>query len=108
MNISAGRLNQRLTIENPTAGEPDARGERTIEWEEVAVVWGCVEPVGPRWLEVAKQFASTVTHKVTIRHKTDINIRQRFVLGERVLAINGIVDPSESHETTVCYCTERQ
>lgn len=106
--IAAGKLNRRVRIAIPTVGDPDERGERPITWATTfARRWACLEPISARTIEQAKSFSATVSHTITLRYLQGISVRHRVESGDRVFAINGIIDPKDSHEDTVLYVTER-
>lgn len=103
--MPAGKLNKRLMIESPDTDQNEY-GERVGTFSEVATVWACIEPVSPREVPVAQGFAQTVSHKVTMRYRSFINTTHRLRMGSRVLEINGILNPAEANEDTVCFVTE--
>lgn len=106
--IAAGQLTHRIAIHTPTHGTPDARGTRAVNWDAILdIVWARIEPVAPKWTEQAKAIAPTASHRITIRHRTDVTSRHRIEIGPRVFAINAVLDPKESKEDTILYCTEK-
>ena len=105
--IPAGKLNKRITITKPTA-DPDQNeyGEVTSSDSEVATVWASIEPVSARDMEVAKAFKSTVSHKVTIRHHSDVDYGYAVEWNGRTFSINGILNPNFDDSELILFCSE--
>lgn len=104
--VRAGELRHRIAIVQPVEGSRNAFGEPTTTLQQVAVVWGKIEPISGREMEYAHSFAATVSHRVTIRYLT--GLKPSFILsyGNRTFVVNGIVDVDERRIKLVLYCTE--
>ena len=102
--IEAGKLNKKLILQQPTDNQSDS-GEVSLNWVDVGPVWANIAPIGARELELAKGFAGTVSHKITIRYRTVTN-SMRLSLGSRYFYINGAVDPTGLSEDLIIYSTE--
>lgn len=66
------------------------------EWNEVATVFGRIEPVSAGVRFGAGQALETVTHRVTIRHRDGVSSGMRLKKGARRFAIVSVHDPDES------------
>ena len=103
--IAAGSLTKRVTLESPT-NTPDPYGEQGQTWGAVAEVWAGIDPVSGREVELAKSYAPTVSHRVTIRYRPGVTSSMRVRYGPRLFFINGVIDPHEAHEHLILFCTE--
>ena len=104
--MKAGDLRHRVSLQVSTPVQ-GASGEMVDSWATTATVWAAVEPLSGRELLLAQQAASSVTHRVRIRARTDVTPRNRFLFGARALAINAVMRQDEVADEMVCLCTER-
>lgn len=100
-----GRLRHRLTVQRPDR-TADVGGGATITWTDVARVWGAVEPISGRETVVAERQQATVTHKVTLRYRADLDARMRILFGSRSFNIRSLVNPDERGRWLICLCEE--
>jgi SPP1 family predicted phage head-tail adaptor len=84
--VEPGRLNTELLLQAPSDG-PDGMGGLVRAWSEVATVFGRIEPVSQARIFGAGQTLETLSHRITIRHRT-------------------IHDPDESGRYLVCRVME--
>lgn len=103
--LDPGVLATRLTLQAPT-DTPDGAGGAERNWTAVASLWARLEPVSAVGRELAGQAGQVITHRVTVRHRSDVALGQRFMRLERVFAIKAIHDPDESRRYLVCLCEE--
>ena len=103
--LDAGRLNQRLGLEQPVE-TPDASGGAEIAWTEVAVVWAALEPVGAAMRDIAQQSSEVISHRVSLRYRSDIASGWRFTRGNRTFSIITLHDPDETGRYLVCRTEE--
>ncbi|NBT83236.1 MAG: head-tail adaptor protein [Betaproteobacteria bacterium] len=66
--ISAGQLNRRVLIQQPTTVK-DALGAPTQVWADVAAVWADIAPISGREARIADRIASEVSHQITVRQR---------------------------------------
>ena len=76
--IAPGELNRRLVLEAPAESQ-DGAGGVTRSYAPVATLWAKVEPVSARGAVVADAAGATITHRITIRRRSAITTRHRFV-----------------------------
>jgi SPP1 family predicted phage head-tail adaptor len=100
-----GRLKKRLGLETATPA-PDGAGGSTLSWSLVATVWGEVVPLKAEEKAIGEGLADVVTHRVVVRHRSDVAAGDRFTLGARVLRIKGVSDPDADGRYLVCLCEE--
>jgi head-tail adaptor len=111
--IRAGQLTRLVQIVAPTYAQ-DEFGEQQIDWASpslVAETYANVEPLGGRELELARGFATTVSHKITIDYIPNLDATMRLLFtphtGPQVYYnINAITDPTGQDRWRVLYCTE--
>ncbi|MFO7537614.1 MAG: phage head closure protein [Chloroflexota bacterium] len=68
--MRAGRMRHRLAIQAKAAA-PDAYGQEVIDWQDVAIVWGSVEPISGRELVELRQELGEVTTRIRLRYRRD-------------------------------------
>ncbi len=102
MNI--GKMRHRITFQRQ-AGDKDALGGYTDEWEEVMTVWAQVSPIsGREYLSQVRE--TTVSHKVYCRYHAGITPAMRIMYGQRVFRIISVIDWDERHEGLTIMCEE--
>lgn len=95
-----GRMRHRLTLEAPVA-TADGAGGRDTEWQAVATLRADIRPVaaGPR--DAADHREIAVTHRLTMRHRSDIDGTRRLRMGARVFTVLAVLDPDETRRFLV-------
>ena len=68
---AVGALDQRVTLQAPRS-TVDGRGQRILEWEDVATVWAQAQPLRGREFFAAGQMQSSVEVRFRIRHRPDV------------------------------------
>lgn len=104
--IPAGKLNKRITITTPATLTVNEYGERTSSNTTIATAWASIEPVGARDMEIAKAFKSTVSHKITIRHHSDVDYGCSVTWNGRTFSVNGILNPNFDDSELILFATE--
>ena len=69
-------------------------------------MFGFVDPVSAQSSFGAGQTLETVTHRITIRHRTDVASGMRFRRQGRIFSILTVHDPDESGRYLVCRARE--
>ena len=103
--FQSGQLRQVVVIQNPPTGT-GTRGERTGDWSDVATVRASIETLSGDELIQAHQLAGLCTHRLTIRYRADLDIRQRFKFGSRYLNVVHINDLKELNRLVVLLAKE--
>lgn len=104
-----GPMRHRVIIQKAMITQ-DAAGEEVFAWATHATVWARVMPLGgqERFVGGADQQLATVTHRVEIRHRSDLNNEMRIKWGDVLLDIEGIEEPSGKNQYTRLKCVEVQ
>jgi SPP1 family predicted phage head-tail adaptor len=89
--IAPGDLNRRLVLEAPVESA-DGAGGVTRSYPDRMTLWAKVEPVSARGAVVADAAGATITHRITIRRRSAVTTRHRFVDGDTVYRIVTIRD----------------
>lgn len=102
-----GRLRHRVTLQAPVESADEYGGTARASWRDVALVWADVQPeLSGRELMMAQQVESVVTHRVTLRYRSDVSTASRLVFQGRVLEVVQVIDPEERHRWLDLLCAE--
>lgn len=100
-----GNFRHRLTIEAADQIE-DGAGGVTRTWETIAQTWSAIEPLSLDDKLHADKRLGILTHRITLRHRTDLTLSHRFVLGMRVFEIRALRDPDQRERLIECLVEE--
>lgn len=89
-----GKLRHRITFET-LAQVSDGQGGSTETWSTLATVWASVTPVSSKERLYGQKIDYQRSHKVIIRHRTDITQEMRFTYDSRTFQIKGALRPDE-------------
>ena len=103
--FNTGKLRHALKIQEPPSGT-GTRGERTGDWSDVATVRGSIETLSGDEVIQAHQLAGICTHRVTIRHRSGLDITQRFKFGDKALNIVFINNVEELNRVCFVLCKQ--
>jgi SPP1 family predicted phage head-tail adaptor len=90
----AGQLNRRLVLEAVNESD-DGLGGVTRLYDVVTVLWAKVTPLSARTELEASRLGAALRSTITIRKRTDVSTRHRFIDGirtYRVLAVRESAD----------------
>lgn len=103
--MNPGILRHRITIQELREGQDEA-GQPVQEWQDVATVWGAVEPLRGREYFAAAQVQAEVTTRIRIRYSKGIKPDMRVLYDGRLYNINAVIDPEERHMELQLMCRE--
>ncbi|QXC51356.1 phage head closure protein [Agrobacterium salinitolerans] len=103
--LDPGRLTARLELEVRTE-TPDGQGGAAESWSFLRSLWAAIEPLSEACHERASAEGVTITHRVWLAYRGDIDPGMRFRKGRRILAIRAVIDPDETRRFIVCRCEE--
>lgn len=103
--MRAGELRCRLVIENPQRVS-DGAGGADVSWVEVATVWANVQPVSAGETRSVGQRAEKITHRITLRYRSDVTAAMRLIGMGRVFEIEAVVNEAERDQWLICSCVE--
>ena len=109
--MRAGELNRRLHLQQ-LVSTTDSDGFTNETWSDLAVVWAGIDPLRAAESYQAAQSQENITHQITIRWRSDVTARMRFLYAEtttgiqRIFLIHTMLDPLEAHRQLDCMCEE--
>lgn len=103
--LDPGQFTARLDLEAPTEVS-DGQGGVTVTFGLVASLWALIEPTSMERQEFASQNRAVVTHRITMRFRSDVTVAQRFRKGAHIFEILSFQDPDETGRYLVCLCAE--
>jgi SPP1 family predicted phage head-tail adaptor len=102
-----GDFRHRLALQASDEIE-DGAGGVTRTWESLGQVWAAIEPLSLDDRLLSDKRLGVLTHRVTLRHRTDITLSHRFMLGARVFHIRAARDPDERGQLLECLVEEER
>ena len=103
--VDPGALRREFSLQSCTA-MPDGLGGHTQDWNEVATLFGQMEPVAAGSVFGADQMLETVTHRITLRLRADVASGMRLVSQGRIFDIVTAHDPDDSARYLTCRIRE--
>jgi SPP1 family predicted phage head-tail adaptor len=88
--MSAGDLDQRITIQSPPVGQ-DETGEPLQVWADFAQTWAKVEDLSGRQYIAAQAAQNPVQAKIRIRHRPGVVATMRVLHGADVYDIQAVL-----------------
>ena len=85
----AGELRHRVTVQEET-DTVDGQGGYTSAWSTFCKVWARIEPLSATEQFYRGGIQPGVTHRVTLRHRSDIGPTNRILYGTRTFNILGV------------------
>ncbi len=99
-------MRHRLTLEAPVR-TPDGAGGATLAWSPVASLWAEIEPAGHQERFRNEKTGAMVSHRISMRFRTDMVPGMRLVKGSRVFEVVSLLDPEERGRQLLCFATEQ-
>lgn len=91
MGLAAGRLDRRITIEQPSFSQ-DASGQPVATWSTLATVWGAKKDIRGRERFAAEQEIAEETTVFLIRWRNDVTVEMRLVHDAKTYRIEGLAE----------------
>lgn len=108
--VDPGAMRNELALEQCIRTD-DGLGGFTESWQEVATLFGMVEPVRADSVFGADQTLETVTHRITLRWRAGVASGMRLTKpapgGARAFDILTVHDPDETGRYLVCRVREK-
>lgn len=102
------RLDKLIAIKSQSATR-DALNQKGSTWSTITnggTVAASIVPVRSSERQASAANQAEISHRVTIRYRSDVTADMRIYYGTRQLAINGIRDINERHEWLEITCLE--
>ena len=107
MGLDAGRLRNRVAIQQVTNAQNTTTGEITRTWATIATVWASVEPLSVREFLQSKTDQSGVAARITIRHRAGLDASMRILHGTTIYSPAGfLADKDSGTEYLTIPCTQ--
>jgi SPP1 family predicted phage head-tail adaptor len=108
--LSAGQLNHRIRIQQPTTVK-DSLGAPTQVWTDVATVWADIQPLSGREARIADRVSAELTHQITVRHCPDLDdpqavSRMRVLFRGRTFSIHAALNDDEANVSVILLASE--
>lgn len=85
----------------------DSQGGYTETWATYATVWAYVRPVKGYERFQADQLQTPVTHKVTLRYRSDVTTAHQFIYDSRTFVIKEALNIDEANQYLELKAIER-
>ncbi len=104
--MNPGELKDRINIQNYVR-VPNEAGEKVKQWQPYVMVWAkFLDPSLKRDLTTtAEKKVSTISYKIVIRHRKDINTTMRVVYDGNNFNIDHVDNITKQNIETHLYCT---
>ena len=87
-----GRMRERVSIKAPREVQSQT-GEVTLAWDEtVATVWASVDGLSSRDILQAMQANVIASHRIRVRHRSDVTHENRIIWRNRTMEIASVVE----------------
>ena len=103
--MDPGQLRTEMILQKAVT-HPDGTGGHAENWVEVATVFARIEPLRAESRFGAGQFLESVTHRVTLRFRGDVQSGMRFLRHGRALEIINVQDADETGRYLICLARE--
>tara|TARA_R110002020_G_scaffold150991_4_gene327931 strand:- start:1454 stop:1771 length:318 start_codon:yes stop_codon:yes gene_type:complete len=95
--MRAGMLRHRITVQNASL-TINEMGERDASFSDGLSCWARVVPMKETELQDANQTKARITHKISVRYRTDITPTSRIKFGSRIFEIVQVLNREELDE----------
>ena len=97
--MRTGKLRHRITLQRPGLSQDPLTGEMVPGWQDVATVWGSVEPLSAREFIAAQAGQSEIGARMLIRYRAGVDATMRARHRGKVYNIHGVLaDPKSGLE----------
>ena len=105
MHIGELRKQIALQAEQQTS---DGAGGYALAWATLATVWADISPVTGREIYASGHLEGRVTHKITMRWRSDITVTSdmRILYGARGFNIRAVTNQDESNQYLIVLAEE--
>ncbi|MDK2986534.1 MAG: hypothetical protein PWQ96_2178 [Clostridia bacterium] len=101
--MQIGELRDKVTIQEYIQ-TPDGYGGFSETWQDKYTVWANIKPLRGREYFEMQKIQSEITHKITIRYRSDINTSNRIRYKDQILNIKSVIDIDNRHRYLEIMC----
>ena len=102
--MPAGRYRHRITLQNATITRNEY-GEVIRTWYDLDTVWAAVDTLKGDEYFAARTLRNAVSHRVTLRYRSDITPHHRLLFEGRTFDIEAVL-PDSRKTQLVLMCSE--
>ena len=106
--MNAGKLRNRIRIEEPARGTDEGGGRPDMGWALVAEVWANIRPITGQERIAAMRSEVAVTHRIEIRYRAGLTEKMRVVYGDRVFNVRAVLDVDEARDEMQLLAEEKR
>ena len=103
--LRAATLRHRVVLQS-AADTADGGGGGATVWSDTATLWASIEPLKGTERLTAQQLESRLTHRVRLRHRSDVTTAMRVKFGTRIFNIRAVINPDERDRLLELLCEE--
>lgn len=107
--LEAGEFRDYVTLQRVTESANAIGTAGTAAWANLATapsVWALIEPLTGREALTGDRVQAEATHRIRIRHRTDLRAKDRVTLGSRTFGIVSVLVDAVWHRETHLLCRE--
>jgi SPP1 family predicted phage head-tail adaptor len=104
--MKAGKLRHSILIQKKVVFR-NSIGEEEVTYEDFALVYASIEPIGGREYFLAQQTQSAVDYKFMMRYRSGIKPDFRIFWGTRIFNITSVLNLEERNTQLMLYCREQ-
>ncbi len=102
--MRAGELRHQITLQSPSKTQ-NTFGEEVITYSTAATAWAHIETLSESEYLDQQRAGASLTHKVTIRNRSDVEPTWRVVWDARTFEISAVLSDNLGREMTLM-CSE--
>lgn len=80
--MNPGELNRRIELQH-LVKQDDGQGGYQPDYVPHAIIWAKIAPFIARNVDNYEQITPEITHKITIRYRTDVKVTDKLKCGDR-------------------------
>lgn len=96
--IAAGKLNQRVTVQQKQVVRNAANGEESVTWQDVVTVWAEAIPLRGNAFFAANQQQHTVDVRFRVRRRSGLAVNQRLIWRGQPYDITSLIPGTAQYE----------
>lgn len=108
VDLAAGTLRHRITIQASSTPTDDGQGGYTPVWVDQSTVWAHIRPMRAKQVEEYRSINVNATHLIEVRGGVDIEEDQQIIFGSRTFEVLTVENEKEEGVKKWVICKERR
>lgn len=108
VDIDAGTLRHRITIQEPGTPTADGEGGFTPTWTDSATVWAKIRPMRAKQVEEYRSINVNATHLIEVRGAVTVEESYQIIFGSRTFEVLTVENELEESVKKWVICKERR